>query len=572
MQLYSILPLVMAAVCLSAAAFEFVAQARVKGAASDYAFAIICLAAAAYDVACAGEYNVATSADSVVWLRIQSVTLEMTIVSFLWYVAGRTRLVPRWALLLALGIFLLFFCFQAFIPGDLTWNIDRPVIRHVPFRFLGGEITYIEVDSGPLTDLQYFAGVSLFIYLVWVIVRYYRAGSRREAASLLWLAGIVFLATMNDLAISEDAYSFVYTVEYAWLAVVIFVGLQRSRQLMEAAEARRALVESERRYRGIFESLQDVYFRADDAGIIQLISPSVRAFGYDPSMLIGRHVSMFSSDPRGRDGIGAALDKVGSVSDFELSVKGAHADTVHVSLNAHRLFDERGNRIGIEGIIRDITDRKRAEESILASLQEKNVLLKEIHHRVKNNLQIISSLLYLQELRVHDPVDKRIIQDCRNQVLSMALIHEDLYGSKDFRSVDFGTYLENLVNRLLIAYRMAGAVAFVPALQPITLGMDKAIPCGLIANELCTNALKYAFPGEAPRGTCELRVELRRLAGGLVSLGISDNGVGLPADFEPSKTDTLGMQIVERLVKQLGGTLSLVKEQGTRWVIVFPLS
>ena len=118
-------------------------------------------------------------------------------------------------------------------------------------------------------DAQYIAGTVLFAYIVWLIIRYYRAGNRREAASLLVICCIVFLATMSDLAVSEGLYLFVFTVEYAWLAVVIFVGLQRSRQLMEAAEARRALVESEKRYRGIFESLQDVYFRADSEGVIR---------------------------------------------------------------------------------------------------------------------------------------------------------------------------------------------------------------------------------------------------------------------------------------------------------------
>jgi len=560
----------MAGVCLSSAAFEFVAQARVKGTAYDFAFAIICVAAAAYNLACAGEYNVVSPDASVIWLKVQAITLEMTVGAFFWYIAGKTRMVPRWTLLTVLGVFTLFAFFQAFAPGYLTWDATHPVFRHVPLPFLGREILYVEVDSGTLTDLQYFTGILVFAYMVWVIIRYYRAGHSREAASLLWLSGIVFLATMNDLAISEDVYTSVYTVEYGWLAVVVFVGLQRSRELMEAAQARRALVESERRYRSIFESLQDIYFRADSQGVIQLISPSVRSFGYDPSLLIGRPVSAFSADDRAQEGIGAALEKNGSVSDFELSVRGGGSETIHVSLNAHRLFDESGNNLGIEGIIRDITDRKRAEESILASLQEKNVLLKEIHHRVKNNLQIISSLLYLQELRVHDAVDKRIIQDCRNQVLSMALIHEDLYGSKDFRSVDFGAYLDKLVNRLLIAFRLNGSVTFVPSLEAINIAIDKAIPCGLVANELCTNALKYAFP-EQHRGTRALRVELARRAGDTVSLVVADNGVGLPAGFEPSQANTLGMQIVERLVKQLGGSISLSRESGTSWEIVFPL-
>ncbi len=570
LHLYVVLPIVMAAVCLSVAAFEFFTWARVKSDGYNFAFAIICLAAGAYDLACAGDYNVTSSAASVIWLKIQATTLEMTILSFFWYVAGRTRMVPRGALFAAAGVFAVFVLFQAFAPGNLTWDLSRPVILHVHLPV--GDVVYTEVEQGPLTDVQYFVGIAFFAYIVWLIIRYYRAGNRREAVSLLLLCFVVFLATMSDLAVNEGIYSFVFTVEYAWLAIVIFVGLQRSRQLMEGAADRRALVESEKRYRAIFESLQDVYFRADSEGILRLISPSVRAFGYEPSHLIGRPVSSFSSDERAREGIAAALANEGAVSDFELAVMSANAKSVHVSLNAHRVLDEKGNQVGIEGIIRDITERKHAEESVLASLQEKSVLLKEIHHRVKNNLQIISSLLYLQETRIQDPAARLIIQDCRNQVSSMAQIHEDLYGSKDFRSVDFGAYLDKLVNRLLVAYRVSDAVAFVPAVQSISLGIDKAIPCGLVANELCTNALKYAFPPQLPPGRRELRVELSRLPGERAQLVIADNGVGLPAGFEPSRTETLGMQIVERLVKQLGGSLSLEREAGTRWIMFFPIS
>jgi len=570
LQLSSVLPLVMAAVCASVAAFEFFTWARIKGSLYHFAFAIICVAAAAYDLACAGEYNVASPAASVIWLKIQAVTFEMTILAFFWYIAGITHMVHRGALFAAVGVFAIFVLFEAFAPGNLVWDISRPSVLHVHLPI--GNVVYNQVEEGPLTDVQYFAGTALFVYIVVLIIRYYRAGHRRESVPLLLMCCVVFLAALNDLAVSEGVYPFVFTVEYGWLAAVIFVGLQRSRQLMEAAEARRALVESERRYRGIFESLQDVYFRADSEGTIRLISPSVRSFGYDPAFLVGRPMSALSPDEQAEGGIAAALDEGGAVSDFELSVRGANDETFHVSLNAHRMFDGRGNKIGIEGIIRDITDRKRAEESVLASLQEKNVLLKEIHHRVKNNLQIISSLLYLQEIRIHDLVDKRIIEDCRNQVSSMALIHEDLYGSKDFRSIDFGAYLDKLVNRLLMAYRMSGVVAFIPEMQAISLGIDKAIPCGLVANELCTNSLKYAFPEKERAGRCELHVELGTLDGELIRLAISDNGIGLPADFEPSSTGTLGMQIVDRLVKQLGGTLSLAKEAGTSWTIVFPTS
>ena len=568
LHVYAVFPMIMATLCATVGVFELLTWVRMRGRPYNVAFAIICLAAAAYDLACAGEYNVTTPAASVIWLRIQAMTLEATIISFFWYVSGRTGLVRRWVMPVVLAVFAVFVLFQVLPLGNLTWNLDQAVVLHVHLPW-GSEVVYVEVDSGPLTDLQYFLGFIFFGYLVWVIIRYFRTGNRGEAASLLAVSGVVFLAIMNDLAIGENLYSSLYAVEYAWLAVVIFVGLQRSRQLIEAAATRRALVESERRYRAIFESLQDVYFRADSNGILRLISPSVRSLGYEATSLIGRPVSLLSANEQSANDISAALSRKNMISDFELQVPGANAKTILASVNAHRLFDDQGKLVGIEGTIRDITDRKRAEQRVVASLQEKNVLLKEIHHRVKNNLQIISSLLYLQEIRIHDPIDKRIIQDCRNQVLSMALIHEDLYGSQDFRSVDFGAYLNKLVNRLLVAFRMNDFVALVPAVENVSLAIDKAIPCGLVANELCTNALKYAFPQEVRTRRCELRVELRRVGGQRVLLAIADNGVGLPTDFELSRTATLGMQIVEKLVKQLGGELSLEKGAGTRWLMEF---
>jgi hypothetical protein len=183
LHIYSVLPIIMAAMCASVAGFELITWARMKGDRYNLAFAIICVAAAAYDVACAGEYNVVTPAASVIWLRIQAITLEMTVLSFFWYVAGRTRMARRWPILVALIVFLVFVCMQIFAPGNLTWDISHPVILRVHLPV--GEVVYTEVDQGPLTDLQYLIGIAFFCYVVWVIIRHYRAGNRGEAISLL---------------------------------------------------------------------------------------------------------------------------------------------------------------------------------------------------------------------------------------------------------------------------------------------------------------------------------------------------------------------------------------------------
>ncbi|HUI70819.1 MAG TPA: histidine kinase dimerization/phosphoacceptor domain -containing protein [Spirochaetia bacterium] len=568
---YSLMPMIMTALCASVAVFELLAWSRIKSEGYNFAFAIICVGAAIYNIACAGLYNITTPLASVGWLRMQAIALDLSILAFLWYVAGKTERVWRPVQLLVFGVGAFFILSQILAPVSWAWELSRPVtvVLHLPF---GQTVTYTQVEPGLLTNLQYYTGIGFFIYLVRLLVQYYRSGNNKgEAIGLLLMSGIVFLAIMNDFAVSIRLYASLNLVEYAWLAVAFFVGLQRSRLLLEAAAARRALAENEKRYRAIFESLQDVYFRTDAEGVLQLISPSVRFFGIEPESVIGKPAQSFYADENAREALRQELSTHGSVSDFEIALKASDSRIFHVSVNAHSLFDERGSPLGIEGTIRDVSDRKKAEETVLASLQEKNVLLREIHHRVKNNLQVISSLLYLQETRLHDSRDKAIIQECRDQVSSMALIHEDLYRSEDFRGIDFVKYLKRLVDRLISAFHRADVSAVVPTGENIGLGIDKAIPCGLIVNELCTNALKHAFPGRPASRQWELRVDLERHEEERMSLVVADNGVGLPADFEPSRTDTLGMQIVQRLVKQLRGNLRLERDGGTKWVVEFPI-
>jgi two-component sensor histidine kinase len=259
------------------------------------------------------------------------------------------------------------------------------------------------------------------------------------------------------------------------------------------------------------------------------------------------------------------------VADYPARLRTPEGRVFDVAVNAHRVIEPDGAANGNEGILRDVSERKRAEERLLASLQEKSVLLKEIHHRVKNNLQIISSLLYLQEDRLKDPSFKAIIRQCQNQVFSMALIHEDLYRSSDLSSVDFGTYVRTLVTRLLGLYRSAGQVSYVAEVDQVNLRIDAAIPCGLILNELCTNALKYAFP-PGRDGLRELRVAMHRTEAGFLHLTVADTGVGLPDGMEVPSASSLGMQIVWKLVEQLRGSIRVDGSRGTRYDLEFPVS
>ena len=230
-------------------------------------------------------------------------------------------------------------------------------------------------------------------------------------------------------------------------------------------------------------------------------------------------------------------------------------------------FAEDGTFLGYIGSVMDITERKHMEEALQRSLREKEVLLKEIHHRVKNNLQVIASLLYLQSGQLKDPADVALFEDTQNRVKSMALVHESLYDTGDLAHFNFAYYIERLSTRLVQSYRAETShIRLHTALEELAFDVDTAVPCGLLLNELLTNALKYAFPdGRAG----DIHVELRAEAG-RATLSVRDTGVGLPEGLDIRHTESLGLQLVSMLTDQLKGTLTLGREHGTAFTLTFP--
>jgi len=233
------------------------------------------------------------------------------------------------------------------------------------------------------------------------------------------------------------------------------------------------------------------------------------------------------------------------------------------------LRDHGGQVVGLVGISRDITALKQAEAQLLASLQEKNVLLKEINHRVKNNLQVVSSLLRLQAETIDDPRLRDAFEDSQRRVRSMALVHEQLYRSADLAHIDFGEYLTGLVNYLRRSHaRPLHNLRLRVAVESITLEIDRAIPLGLLVNELVTNSLKYAFPAE--QEDAEIWVEAARDAAGSLTVVVGDSGVGLPDTLDLEKTSSMGWQLVQSFVAQLHGRFSLQRHPGTVFTLVIP--
>lgn len=231
--------------------------------------------------------------------------------------------------------------------------------------------------------------------------------------------------------------------------------------------------------------------------------------------------------------------------------------------------DSKGKPARLFGIMQDISDRKTAEDHIKASLDEKEILLREVHHRVKNNLQVIISLLNIQSGYVKDPDDRRMFQESQNRVRSMALAHEKLCRSDNLADIRLEPYIKSLVNDLLAAYGANGQM-IEPRLDISveSLPIDTAIPCGLIINELITNSLKYGFPSYHLLGRqAFIGIDIHRESDGRLALSVRDNGIGLGPNFNIKQAQGLGLQLVDILAGQLGGELEISGHEGASFRI-----
>lgn len=232
-------------------------------------------------------------------------------------------------------------------------------------------------------------------------------------------------------------------------------------------------------------------------------------------------------------------------------------------------YENRYSRVNSNEVIvitRDVTDKVEFETRLIESVQEKEILLKEVHHRVKNNLQVISSILNLQSSYVEDEKTLEIINESQNRIRSMSYIHESLYQTKDFSSIDFHDYITNLIQNLVHSYQIyTSETKLNLKVDRVQLVLDQATPCGLILNELVSNSMKYAYP-EGKEG--EIQVEIKE-EGGKVKIRVDDFGVGLPEGFKIEDSDSLGLDLVDTLVDQIDGELILNTEKGTKYLIIF---
>ncbi len=353
----------------------------------------------------------------------------------------------------------------------------------------------------------------------------------------------------------------------AHLKYVICSGLD----ITEQYRAEQQLQSSEKRYRALIESQHDLIVRVTPDNLLTFVNDAYcRTFGKTQEELLGHsftpfiHEADLATTLKAMENLRVPPHRV-RVEQRALTVDGWR----WIAWEDYAIRDERGDIIEIQGVGRDITESKMNEERLATSLKEKEVLLKEIHHRVKNNLQVISSLIYLQAQYTQHFEARKSLKDSENRVRALAALHEQIYQSEELTNVDVSAYLRNTIEQLAAYYKPKDvSIQLDLKIEPIPMTIDTAVPFGLMINELITNALEHAFKGRK-QGRIELQITQDEA--GIVQLLLSDNGLGLPSGFDLSQRNTLGLQLVTSLVKQLKGTLTLEPGPGTTYNIQFPL-
>jgi PAS domain S-box-containing protein len=327
---------------------------------------------------------------------------------------------------------------------------------------------------------------------------------------------------------------------------------------------RKAAGRTAERYRVVVESASDGILITDDEGnYLWANTRALEMFGYTRVDMLDLNLAHLVSEEDLRAlPIQGADRRTGAPVLRECRAWRKTGEALTLEISCRSLMDGR-----FIAMMRDVTERKRAENALKASLREKEVLLREIHHRVKNNLQIVSSLLKMHSRYVHDEEALARFTDSLERIKSIALLHERLYLSKDLARIDFAEYAPNLVDSLAATYGAnADKVLLEVDVKDVSLELETAVPCGLILTELVTNALKYAFPGSA-RGSVRIRME-GQAKDDTVCLVVADTGVGMPE--AAGRPDSLGMKLVTTLVKQLHGEMEIERSHGTQVTIRFP--
>jgi len=357
------------------------------------------------------------------------------------------------------------------------------------------------------------------------------------------------------------------------LTVAMIPGTEKSMaSILDMTELRRskmAIKESQERFKSIFENAAEAIILFDCQGnIVEFNGKFKETFGFKNGEIIGQNFlhmgSMMGMHNEESRKILNDLISGNELKQVEWILENKDGKKIIFRVRPS-LIKTKTSVIGILLIMEDITELKNVENSLKYSLKEKEVLLREIHHRVKNNLQIISSLLSLQRLQVEDPQTADILWECQGRVRAMAMIHENIYQSQDIGRINFKNYVEMLLYDIFNLYRVnKKSVILEMRIKGVKMGIETAMPCGLVINELATNSIKHAFP----QGNGIIKIELKTDDDAHILI-IEDDGIGLPENLDPQKSKKLGLMVVNTLVNQLNGEMEIDRTNGTKFIIKF---
>jgi PAS domain S-box-containing protein len=495
------------------------------------------------------------------WLRVSAlgilvVPLEL---HFVLCIAERKRLLEKKS-----TYFLLYVPTLAFFILDITGVITSQPVKT---SWGWGRV----LPPGPLPDLYEAWFIVLSLLGLLVCWQYYRQQAEYNKKRQIFLVamGVIAVLVLAVATESEGVFDYLgiespeltsigYIFESIFLAYAMWKYELFPLTPVTAAES-------------IVAILADALLLVNPGGKIVAVNQAAsELLGYEQNELIEQPIEMILAheETAGFERTRLAqLLTASSIHDSEATFVTKDARMIPVSLSASVVKDQAGAEQGTVYVGRDLTKRKQAEEQIRASLREKNVLLREIHHRVKNNLQITASLLMLQSGFIENKQVLKTLGESQNRIQSMALVHETLYQSEDLAQVDFADYVQKLTKHLFRSYDAdPGTITLQVNADSVLLNIDAVVHCGLIINELLSNALKYAFPDGQ---TGQIRIDLHPGDDEQLLLVVSDNGVGLPAKVQFRQAESLGLQLVEMLAEQLEGTVELDRSGGTTFRIAF---
>jgi PAS domain S-box-containing protein len=468
---------------------------------------------------------------------------------------------------------------------NITWLLSGYTVVVVLLlgMIFGGMFPNCFLEGVGLTPFKKFSEylISLILIGAFVLLSLKRHEFDPGVVRLLMASIIFTIASELAFTFYKHAYAFLNLMGHYFKIVsfyliykaIIETGLKKPFRLLfrNLKQREEALRDSEEKFRSLAEDNQDCILRFDKECRHLYANPAaLRVVGFNEEDVIGkthREAGFKEELCRLFEEEITRVFKTGESSQtvFEWeSPKG----NMYIDWRSYPEFDRNGNVNTVIGIARDITELKQVEKQLKAALKEKDVLLKEVCHRTKNNMASICSILKLQSALIKDEHSLNILQDIENRISSMALVQEKLYQSENITNIDLQEYVKDLADTVFKNYStIPPKVSLRFDMEPVIVSPNTAIPCGLILSELLSNVMKYAFPGDK---TGEIKIALHTTGENEIELGVSDNGVGLSKDLDFRNADTLGLKLVIMLAEgQLGGHIDLKRDKGTEFLIRF---